>query len=86
MLEEVKPQTKKGTHTMKRKNNGGEYKVSITWRWEDVKEMRSDWTKEQCLEALQSVGRSFKDRSIEEGWQILEDLIFINEWNWDKNK
>lgn len=71
---------------MKRKNNGGEYKVSITWRWEDVKEMRSDWTKEQCQEALQSVGRSFKDRSIEEGWQILEDLIFINEWNWDKNK
>lgn len=61
-----------------------EISINIKWTWKDIKEMRGDWTKDQCLEALHAVGGTFRDRSIEESWQILEDLIFMNKWSWDK--
>lgn len=63
-------------------------KVTITWNWEDVQTLRDDWDKAQCQEALHSISKLLKDRSIEEGWQILEDLIFLNEgaYSWDKKE
>ena len=61
-----------------------EFSINIKWTWKDIKEMRDDWTREQCLEALNTIGRTFRERSIEESWQILEDLIFMNKWAWDK--
>jgi hypothetical protein len=63
-------------------------KITITWTWEDVQTLRDDWNKTQCQEALQSVSKALTSRSIEEGWQILEDLIFMNEgsYSWDKKE
>lgn len=52
-----------------------DYEVTIKWVWQDVKELKKDWSKKKCLTALHDVGRHLKDRSIEEGWVILSQLI-----------
>ena len=52
-----------------------EEKVLIIWSWEDVETLHPSWNKEQCQEALEKNGKYLRDRSIEIGWQILEDLV-----------
>ena len=49
--------------------------VVIRWSAEDVMSLRPDLTKEQAEELLMEVSRSLKDRSIEQGWEILETLV-----------
>lgn len=49
--------------------------VTINWCAEDVKSVRPKWSDKKCLEAIDSVGKYLHDRSIEEGWQILEVLL-----------
>ena len=53
--------------------------IKIAWSWEDVQSLRKDWPKAKCLDALHSVGRCLKERSIEEGWTILGDLLDMHE-------
>ena len=50
-------------------------KVTITWVAEDVQTLKPEWTLEQCQAALNRVGKHLKDRSIELGYQVLEDLL-----------
>ena len=51
--------------------------VTISWAVEDIMGIREGWTREQCTAALEDMSRTLKDRSVEEGWTIIEDLITI---------
>jgi hypothetical protein len=50
--------------------------VYIVWCPEDVQELLAGYlTYDEATEALQKVGKHLVDRSIEEGWVILETLL-----------
>lgn len=50
-------------------------KVYIVWSLEDVQAIYPELSNELALEALQQVAESLKDRSTEEGWEILRTLL-----------
>lgn len=52
--------------------------VYIVWRYEDVQTLCPQLSDEEAIEALQEVGDRFKDRSTEEGWEILKTLLDLN--------
>jgi hypothetical protein len=47
----------------------------IVWCWEDVKTLRENWSDEDCQLWLEGNGGYLKDRSIELGWDVMEDLL-----------
>lgn len=49
--------------------------VYIVWHYDDVQSLCPQLSDEEATEALQEVGEYLKDRSTEEGWQILEALL-----------
>lgn len=49
--------------------------ISIVWSPEDIQELCPDMNEEQAIEALHTIRDSFKDRSTEEGWNILEGVL-----------
>jgi hypothetical protein len=53
--------------------------VTIVWNWEDVQSLRPDWTQQDCEQYLDQISRVLTERSIEEGWYILRDLLSIEE-------
>lgn len=52
--------------------------VYIVWRYEDVQALCPQLNDEEAIEALQEVGDHLKDRSTEEGWEILKSLLDLN--------
>jgi len=50
-------------------------KVTIEWCEGDVQTLRPDYSDEECQEALDSIGKHLRDRSIEKGWEIMEFLL-----------
>ena len=52
--------------------------VLISWQWEDVQELRPNKSMPELFEMLQTVSRSLYERSIELGWEVLEDLLDIH--------
>lgn len=55
--------------------------ATINWCGLDVKQLRPDWTDERCMDTLDSIARYLEDRSIEEGWNILETLLDEEAWD-----
>ena len=53
--------------------------VTITWNWEDIQAERPEWTQEDCEITLDRISRVLTERSIEEGWYIIRDLLSIEE-------
>ena len=51
----------------------------IIWSWEDVRKLRPRWSRKHCEEALDRISRRLVDRSIEVGWEVMEDLLRIRE-------
>lgn len=49
--------------------------ATISWCGLDVKQFYPDWSDEECLEALDFVSRELEERSVEEGWNILDSLL-----------
>lgn len=49
--------------------------ISIVWSSEDIQTICPDMSDTEAVEALHTIRDSFKDRSIEEGWNILEILL-----------
>jgi hypothetical protein len=47
----------------------------IRWSWEDIKELRPAWSKEKCQKWLGENASRIVDRSVEEGWEIIEALL-----------
>ena len=54
-----------------------EEKVYIVWSYEDVQSLIPNMSKEDAIEALDTVARTLHDRSVEEGWEILETALEI---------
>ena len=52
--------------------------VTISWCPTDVKAARPDLTDAECMEALEKVGGVLEDRSIELGWEVLENLLYMH--------
>ena len=53
--------------------------VTITWNWEDIQAERPDWGQQKCADYLDHISRVLTERSIEEGWNIIRDLLTIEE-------
>lgn len=53
---------------------------SIDWVTDDIKELRN-YSPERLSEAVNYVRKGLQDRSTEEGWEILEDLLWMFDWN-----
>ena len=49
--------------------------AEVAWTPTDVKSLRPSFTDQQCFDAMMKVEKQLRDRSIEEGWTILKDLL-----------
>lgn len=49
--------------------------AKVGWTAEDILDLRENWTKEQAEDFLQKNERRIKDRLIEKGNEMLEDLL-----------
>jgi hypothetical protein len=47
----------------------------VIWSWEDVKSIRPRWSRKRCQEGLDDVAKRLVDRSIELGWEVMDDLL-----------
>jgi len=56
----------------------GNKKTTISWNWEDVQSLQPDWSQNKCQMALDRCSKILIDRSVEEGWLILETLLDCN--------
>jgi len=45
------------------------------WTADDVKTLRPKWSMKKCEEVLSSVEGQLKDRIVERGWEVLENLL-----------
>lgn len=52
--------------------------VVIRWQAGDVLGLRPDWTEEQAWEWLADNGKHIISRSVELGWEVIEDLLEEN--------
>jgi hypothetical protein len=49
--------------------------AEVSWTAEDVKTLRPEMTTEQAEEALQSIEKHLRDRLVELGWEVMDDLL-----------
>lgn len=49
--------------------------VTITWVPEDIKTLRPKWSLNKCERALEEIAKVLQDRSIEEGWNIIDSIL-----------
>lgn len=60
---------------------------TITWTVQDMLEVFEKYGIEPTEENVRAMldhrlGRNLSDRSIEEGWQILDDLVWLHKTDW----
>ena len=60
--------------------------ITISWSVEDVKLLRPGLSYEEASAIFTRASRPLKERSVEEGWGILETLIEIIESDFMKEK
>jgi hypothetical protein len=51
--------------------------ITISWCAEDLQSLRPELSINQAQELLMKFSKPLTDRSTEEGWQILRDLLSI---------
>ena len=51
------------------------YYAHVRWHPGDVLTLKPDWTEEQAEEWLSENEKYFRDRLVELGWQVMEDLL-----------
>jgi hypothetical protein len=49
--------------------------ISVVWSPEDIQTICPEMSDADAIEALHTIRDSFKDRTIEEGWNIMEILL-----------
>jgi hypothetical protein len=47
----------------------------IIWQPDDIEGIREDWSREKCAAWLERYADDIRDRSIEEGWEIINILL-----------
>jgi DNA modification methylase len=52
-----------------------DFYASVSWCAYDIKELRPDWSDEQCVEFLEENEDAIQASMIERGWYALEDII-----------
>lgn len=55
----------------------GEEYASVTWRAEDVKTIKSDWSMPKCEEWLSDYESKIQDRITELGWEVLDAFLMM---------
>lgn len=53
--------------------------AEVVWRFEDVQELRPDWTKEQCEEWLGDNEKHIQEAMLSAGWDAISDLLTATE-------
>jgi len=60
--------------------------ISIKWNWEDVQALHPEWTKEECIDAIEDVESYVYERVKELGNDVLKQLLYeIVETNWGED-
>lgn len=54
-----------------------ENQITLVWSPEDIQELCPNMSDEEAIEALHTIRDTFKDRSTEEGWNILECALEV---------
>ena len=49
--------------------------ATIVWSLEDIKSIRPHWSDEKVQTVAAVISRTLEERSVEEGWTILSDLL-----------
>jgi hypothetical protein len=57
----------------------GEDYAGVTWRAEDVKAIKPDWTMPKCEEWLQDNEDNLDDRLTELGWEVMDTLLTMED-------
>ena len=52
-----------------------EPKASIIWTPTDIQTLRPEWTLEECEQWMASHRKCIVDRSVEFGWQVIQNLL-----------
>lgn len=52
-----------------------ENQITLVWSAEDIQELCPNMSDEEAIEALHVIRDVFKERSTEEGWNILEGAL-----------
>ncbi len=50
--------------------------VIVKWSWEDAKAMYPNWTKAECIEAMEEVEGYVHERVVELGNEVLEQVLY----------
>jgi hypothetical protein len=58
----------------------------VAFTTEDVMHIRPNLTQEQAAQALDAIERSFLDRMIEEGWDILDMVLTLKGYEDDSEE
>lgn len=53
--------------------------VIISWCWEDIQSQQPKWSERKCQEWLDNHAKIIRDRSVEEGWMIIEALLMAGD-------
>jgi hypothetical protein len=57
--------------------------IVVKWSWEDAKALYPNWTKEECIEAMEEVEGYVHERVVELGNEVLQQLLYeIVETEW----
>ena len=57
----------------------------ITWQYSEIASIRPYWPHKIVRHALNHVAKILHDRSTEEGWEILQDVLCRQEKNYEKD-
>jgi hypothetical protein len=49
--------------------------ASVSWRVEDIQDLREDWSDEMCAEFLEENEDIIQQMMIQRGWDAIEDLL-----------
>ena len=49
--------------------------AKVEWTADDVKSIRMDWSMERCEEELHGIEKRLQERTIELGWDVMDDLL-----------
>ena len=57
----------------------GEGYAEVTWRAEDVKAIKPNWTMPKCEEWLSDYEGKIQDRITELGWEVIDSLLMMED-------
>jgi hypothetical protein len=58
--------------------------ATVTWAAGDVETLRPDWSLAKCEAFLQDNQKHLRDRTIEYGWRVMEDLLDFEEYEYEE--